>query len=429
MPSVSRSQQRLFALVRQVQQGKLTSPSGKLSQIAKSISPDDAKHFAETKHDKLPEKASLDKTVEKAPYLEKQMTMDGVKKQAFDIRPRPAIGVANTPNPALISFLLNYDQTYDPNVGLSLQQSKALKKLLGWRWYHTNPDELDALEALMEQEDALDRANGQAQQPQVADRLTPRRDPESLAQELDRTRSAVDSRVAGAHEKILNTSSKPLAKQAVTRRSWDDARFESVVGALSKVKVPKVKKPQKEEQTVDMNKSAYSTEAWDQLLKSLRTGGSPAALAGGLGVLGTGALGMGSALAGTGALAGAAYGAGQAPDKQKVRGAVQGVLPGAGAGFGLGAGTVGGTGLGGMLGMLLANKLKDNPTLALAAMLGSTIGGAGLGGYAGLKAGKGLGKAITKPILGAPVDRANPAPEMKQAGCGGKKKKKSKKGK
>lgn len=267
-----------------------------MAQIAKSISPDDARHFAETKHDKLPEKASLDKTVEKAPNLEKQMTMDG-------------------------------------------------------------------------------------------------------------------------------------QKQAITRRSWDDARFESVVGALSKVKVPKVKKPEKEEQTVDMSKSAYSTEAWDQLLKSLRTGGSPAALAGGLGVLGTGALGMGSALAGTGALAGAAYGAGQAPDKQKVRGAVQGVLPGAGAGFGLGAGTVGGTGLGAMLGMLLANKLKDNPTLALAAGLGSTIGGAGLGGYAGLKAGKGLGKAITKPIMGAPVDRANPEPEMKQAGCGGKKKKKMKKGK
>lgn len=120
----------------------MKSPSDKLSRIAKSISPDDARHFAETKHDKLPEKASFDKSLDKAPRLEKQMTMDG-------------------------------------------------------------------------------------------------------------------------------------QKQAVTRRSWDDARFESVVGALSKVKVPKVKKPEKEEQTVDMSKQSMAAQLGYALGKSAGAMGAP----------------------------------------------------------------------------------------------------------------------------------------------------------
>lgn len=216
-------------------------------------------------------------------------------------------------------------------------------------------------------------------------------------------------------------------KQAVTRRTWDDARFESVVGALGKVKVPKVKKPKTEEEPVKMAKQSWDNKQLGaqigQMLSDIKNKGTGAALAGGGAALGLSALGAGAGMAPTGALLGSAYGAGQAPDGEKTRGAVQGILPGAGAGFGLGAGAMGGTGVGAMLGALLASKLKANPTLALASIAGGGGMGGVLGGITGLQAGKGLGKAIQKPILGEPVDRA------KTAGCGSKKKKKSKKGK
>jgi hypothetical protein len=218
-------------------------------------------------------------------------------------------------------------------------------------------------------------------------------------------------------------------KKAVTRRSWDDARFESVVGALGKVKVPKQKKPQmSEESPVKQAADPSQLQATiEKIKKYLGSNGASAALAGGGAALGLGALGAGASLAPTGAVLGAAYGAGQAPDKQKIRGAAQGVLPGAGAGAGLGVGAVGGLGAGSVLGALLAEKLKDKPGLAAAAGIGSALAGTGVGAAGGMMAGKGLGKGVSNLLLGKAVDRAEP--ELKTAGCGGKKKKKSKKGK
>jgi hypothetical protein len=55
MPSTSKSQQRLFALVRQYQKGKLKNPPAKIKKVTKHISPTDATHFAETKTMNLPE--------------------------------------------------------------------------------------------------------------------------------------------------------------------------------------------------------------------------------------------------------------------------------------------------------------------------------------------------------------------------------------
>jgi len=56
MPSVSKKQQRFMGMVHAAQKGKLKNPSPEVRKVAKSIDPEDATHFAETKHKGLPEK-------------------------------------------------------------------------------------------------------------------------------------------------------------------------------------------------------------------------------------------------------------------------------------------------------------------------------------------------------------------------------------
>jgi hypothetical protein len=54
MPASSRSQQRLFGMVHACQKSNKCA-SHKISKIAATIKPQDAKDFAKTKHDGLPE--------------------------------------------------------------------------------------------------------------------------------------------------------------------------------------------------------------------------------------------------------------------------------------------------------------------------------------------------------------------------------------
>ena len=56
MPSKSKSQQRFFGMVDAYKKGELKNPSKKIKDTAKSMSMSDVKDFAETKHNKLPEK-------------------------------------------------------------------------------------------------------------------------------------------------------------------------------------------------------------------------------------------------------------------------------------------------------------------------------------------------------------------------------------
>lgn len=55
MPAKSKAQQRLFGMVHAYQKGKMKNAPDSVKRIARHISKDDAKHFAETKHDGLPE--------------------------------------------------------------------------------------------------------------------------------------------------------------------------------------------------------------------------------------------------------------------------------------------------------------------------------------------------------------------------------------
>lgn len=56
MPAKSKSQQRLFGMVHAYQKGKLKDAPESVKEIARSISDEDAEHFAKTKHRGLPEK-------------------------------------------------------------------------------------------------------------------------------------------------------------------------------------------------------------------------------------------------------------------------------------------------------------------------------------------------------------------------------------
>ena len=56
MPAVSKSQQRLMAMVHAYKNGKLKKAPKKIKQVAKHISDSDARDFARTGHEGLPEK-------------------------------------------------------------------------------------------------------------------------------------------------------------------------------------------------------------------------------------------------------------------------------------------------------------------------------------------------------------------------------------
>lgn len=62
MPASSKSQQRLMAWVHAYKNGKAKNAPKKVRDVAKHISDSDARDFARTKHDGLPEK--------KASYLD-----------------------------------------------------------------------------------------------------------------------------------------------------------------------------------------------------------------------------------------------------------------------------------------------------------------------------------------------------------------------
>lgn len=56
MPALSKSQQRLMGMVHAYKKGKLKHAPKKIKDVAKHISDEDARDFAKTKTDKLPEK-------------------------------------------------------------------------------------------------------------------------------------------------------------------------------------------------------------------------------------------------------------------------------------------------------------------------------------------------------------------------------------
>ena len=61
MPARSKSQQRLFGMVHAYQKGKLKDAPEEVKEIARSISEEDAEHFAKTKHKGLPEKKAYER--------------------------------------------------------------------------------------------------------------------------------------------------------------------------------------------------------------------------------------------------------------------------------------------------------------------------------------------------------------------------------
>ena len=58
MPSKSKKQQRFFGVIEAYKKGKIKNPSPDVVRAANSMSEEDVKHFASTKHEGLPEKVS-----------------------------------------------------------------------------------------------------------------------------------------------------------------------------------------------------------------------------------------------------------------------------------------------------------------------------------------------------------------------------------
>jgi hypothetical protein len=56
MPAKSKSQQRFFGMIHAYKKGKLKNAPKKIREAAKHVSDEDARDFAETDHDGLPEK-------------------------------------------------------------------------------------------------------------------------------------------------------------------------------------------------------------------------------------------------------------------------------------------------------------------------------------------------------------------------------------
>ena len=65
MPSKSKKQQRFMGMVHAYQKGELKGASPEIKKAAETINPDDATHFAETKHKGLPEKVRKKKKSKK----------------------------------------------------------------------------------------------------------------------------------------------------------------------------------------------------------------------------------------------------------------------------------------------------------------------------------------------------------------------------
>lgn len=72
----SKSQQRLFGMVRSIQKGETKAPNKELKKMADDISPKDVKDFAETKHKNLPEKKTVKESLVINPIIKKQRSVE-----------------------------------------------------------------------------------------------------------------------------------------------------------------------------------------------------------------------------------------------------------------------------------------------------------------------------------------------------------------
>lgn len=97
MPAVSESQQRLFGMVHAYQKGKLKHAPGKIRQIARHISEEDAEHFARTKHDGLPERKKKETEKDAASSQPVIVTIGRNRKFKFPSLKAAVIWLANLP--------------------------------------------------------------------------------------------------------------------------------------------------------------------------------------------------------------------------------------------------------------------------------------------------------------------------------------------
>ena len=80
MPAVSKAQQRFMGMVYATKKGDMTNPSPEVAQAAASMKKSDAKDFASTKHNKLPEKKKVEERIDYADSKQMKKYADEKKK-------------------------------------------------------------------------------------------------------------------------------------------------------------------------------------------------------------------------------------------------------------------------------------------------------------------------------------------------------------
>ena len=80
MPAVSKAQQRFMGMVYATKKGDMTNPSPEVAKAAASMKKSDAKDFASTKHNKLPEKKKVEERIDYADSKQMKRFADEKKK-------------------------------------------------------------------------------------------------------------------------------------------------------------------------------------------------------------------------------------------------------------------------------------------------------------------------------------------------------------
>lgn len=108
MPARSQHQQRFMSLVHLAQTGRLKSPSPQVQQVASSIDPESAKHFAATKHKGLPEKVPVKKPAAKAAQVCPQVSQFYLPQRNAAMHSKEAMAkLATTRMVEFVNYLAN----------------------------------------------------------------------------------------------------------------------------------------------------------------------------------------------------------------------------------------------------------------------------------------------------------------------------------
>ena len=142
MPAVSKAQQRFMGMVYATKKGDMTNPSPEVAKAAASMKKSDAKDFASTKHNKLPEKKRVEEEKNCGCGQTPCKTYGKkVAKEAADFSQRDKIMKRAKPlHKHLFKNLHKGDRKGDVNERIDYADSKQMKKYADEKKKHKEQD-------------------------------------------------------------------------------------------------------------------------------------------------------------------------------------------------------------------------------------------------------------------------------------------------